>query len=326
MVTPGGSTPPPPVIHNKLPELVRAVAIVDDNEIELHTDRVNTLPRWGGRVVLHFSKPVKPPHGFDYLPEYHDGITDPTFTSPDNLRDREGNTVPQYQFSFRVVPNAKWVSGALTEDIKMPSHSAILMPGEHIRIELPTDITPETFEQKISGLFKGVKYDLEFANHNIALLSFQTADAKHVEIRLTDSDIPSLALEIVPQKRLLVLSTNGHILSSLDVPISTAGAISMSKDYSTVRIVRPVYTNWTYVPLREYQWNIKTGAVVPASKSILYPQSYEYNTFDDWANTGMPSIPGVKRLVWPPESPTTRLNWPSTAQAKYPSLIFQQDR
>lgn len=274
---PAAVTPPASVSTVSIVELVRAVATVDGKVIELSTQKVNILPRYGAGITLEFSDLIKAPDWSSYSQKYETAIDGPTLTTP-TLQDVKGNLVPQYNFTFRVVPNAQWISWTISEELKQRSHSTMLMPGETIRIELPAEMQ-DTFTEQLAQDLAGVNYVLEWLTPTTVHFSVKDSDVRSVDIYADTRDMPTWALTIVAPQKLVILDPLGNVRASYDIPISATGAISMSKDYNAVRLARPRYLSFTNVPLAEYEWNLET-IELSSHESIMHSPRQDYTTFD----------------------------------------------
>jgi len=320
-VTPAPTTPTH--IENKPAELVRAVALIDDREIELHTDKVNVLPRMGVGIVLHFSALVRRSNETGSR-ECYGGIYELAYSTPNDLYDMAGNAVPQYHFEFRVVPNAQWLSGSLREELTQGGYT-LLMPGEYMRLELPVEITQEAFTKQLAQDFKGAKYVAQWEGPSTVLLSLQDTSATYLPIYIGRRDIPMWEINAVPQQRLLILDAQSDVLASYNVPISSAGAISMNNDFSAVRLLRPRYFGWLHAPLQEYVWDIDNGEVAVADEPIMLA-SDEYSSFDSKQALAkaLTSLESPPRMVTGLSNDQGKIAGYSSGEVKVIDLTIQQ--
>lgn len=151
-----------------------------------------------------------------------------------------------------------WIAENLSEDIGcLEMWPPFIMPGESVKLEFeykhdPAEVAPLLTQ----GITDSTQYQLEWLDDKTVIFTLINTNEKALFLG------PELdywgCYEVVPAQKLVVLDKDYAPLHSVDIPISTRGAISMSPDYRQVRLARQVNLAWLHIGVQEYVFDIYT--------------------------------------------------------------------
>ena len=280
VMPPVDPAPAPPPIITKPAELVRAVAVISGEEHVLCTDNLSRVLATDGEVIFEYSTPIILPS--DSTAELiGDGCkvrvplpsSAKRVSTPKALLDQSGNVLPTYRFALErhasLLNKVTWHSGSATEELLPGSWSIVLMPGEVVEIEFVGAVDQNAVIKLFEERLQGINHSFEWLDNRTLAFAINDSSAEYAILALEDNESRGWHFAITTPQELVVIDRNGQVLSTVDVPISSRGAIAMTPDFNQVRLARNIWFGWLNIGLLEYQMDLRSGQI-----SLEPPGSY----------------------------------------------------
>jgi len=190
-----------------------------------------------------------------------------------------------------------WINGRLSEVIgALEMWPPYIMPGESVKFEFESEYDQAEVESLLTQkIGDSTQYQLEWLDNKTVL--FTLIDSSKGLLLFGPFESTSYfyfpCYEVVSAQKLVVLGQDYAPIFSVDIPISTRGAISMSPDYRQVRLARQVNLDWLHLGIQEYVFDINTLRI---DKGKLH--SYRVGGVDylllDWIEHTLAATPPAK--------------------------------
>ena len=284
---------PPPII-TKPTELVRAVAVISGEEHVLYNHSLNRVVAADGEVIFEYSTPVSlPPDSKAELIGDGSKVRVPLSSSaksvstPKPLLGQNGDALPVYTFALErhafLITKVSWHFGSVTEELLPGSWSIVLMPGEVVEIEFVGAVDRSAIIAQFGERLQGVNHSFEWLDKRTLAFAINDSAAEYAYLALEDDESGSWHFTITTPQKLVVIDRNGQVLSAVEVPISSRGAIAMTPGFDQVRLARNIWFGWLNIGLLEYQMDLTSGRISLEPPRSYYKWDEDYVQLD-WMN------------------------------------------
>lgn len=293
-VIPPVDPPTPPPVITKPAELLRAVAVVSGEEHVLYTHSLSRVLAADGEVIFEYSTPViLAPDSQAELIGDGSKVRMPLpslakhVSTPKGILDQSGNALPTYTFALErhafLLNKVTWHSGSVTEELLPGSWSIVLMPGEVVEIEFVGAVDQSAIIALFGERLQGVNHSFEWLDNSTLAFAINDSAAEYAILALEDNESRGWHFVITTPQKLVVIDSNGQVLSTVDVPISSRGAIAMTPDFDHVRLARNIWFGWLSIGLLEYQMDLTYGQISSEPPRSYYRWDEDYVQLD-WMN------------------------------------------